>query len=173
MKKLLFLLLLFFSAVLLKAQTSNSNRVASLQYYGQFIQPYFLLSHESNYNKELDSLKEDYFLKVILHFDTTGKIINLDINNFNNPIEIASYIRNLISKSNGKWLPEIKDGKLVSISTAYIDVYCLKKLIIVDRIKYEDNKAENFLLMPITEGSKYDEIAKMGNGKNFFIILRY
>jgi hypothetical protein len=111
MKKILiFLLLLLIQSDYVYSQ-KLANREASLYRYGQTVYPFFKSLHETYYRNQFDGQWKQYEALISFNIDTLGKMENIKLESTKSlPDSVTSYMKELLLKSNGLWIPSVKNG---------------------------------------------------------------
>jgi hypothetical protein len=141
-KRLTIILSICITTIFCKGQKVEANHPAIFVQYGQSLQTYFDTLVLPGDIKEPDSLNEDYDVIIYFIIDTNGNVINCRFEEDSLiPAKVKPIVRYLINRTNGKWLPEIKNGVAVpSDSIACLVGLRTKKLLPKDRAQKDETK---------------------------------
>lgn len=125
---LLVVTLLNFGAVFSQVQNQARSEVG-LKASTQFLNPFFLAAHQTIYKNDLSAFEVDYRVKTVFSIDTSGSLVNLTFENDDLPETVKSYVKKLLSLTEGLWQPEIMGGtKVISPRITGIFILTSQKL---------------------------------------------
>lgn len=154
MKNIIALICILIPAICF-SQRSAIDRNASYKHYGQYLQAELQLTHQLQYKGEFDSLKGNYTFLVTFNVDTPGNVINFSFDEkVPTPAVVKNYSKNLIMSTSGKWLPQIKNCRVVESELLTCQVHIIKKVII--NKEFYDKLAETDSDFVITKANSFD-----------------